>query len=319
MRFVRYPQRTSLTAPSVVTIGNFDGVHLGHQSLIQEVLTVAEAQSLQSVVVTMNPYPQRFFGHNETFFRLTSCKQQYHLLKSAGIDCLCVLNFNRAMASMTPQSFFEEILLHGLQAAHIIIGDDFRFGQNRSGDFHVLNALAEQHGITVQRMPSFLVNGVRVSSSEIRARLHAGELPAANRYLGRVYGLEGRVLHGKKLGRTLGYPTLNIAVNDDLRLRGIFIVSVLLDGELQTGVANIGTNPTVAETPGLRYQLSAAILEIHLFDFDRDIYGRRVQVLFHKKIRNEVKFDTLAALKAAMLADEKAARQYFESKDFESL
>ena len=318
MQLIRYPQRRPSHAPSVVTIGNFDGVHLGHQSLIHRVLSVASQQKLQATVVTMRPYPEQYFGKSTGFFRLTSVKQQYDLLKKAGVECLCVLNFNAEMAEMSPQAFFYDILLKGLKARHIIIGDDFRFGRNRVGDFQLLSQLAQQHEITVEQMPSFLSDGIRVSSSVIRQHIEAGNLGLAQQYLGRPYALEGRVLHGKKLGRTLGYPTLNIAVNEDVSLRGIYIVSVVLQGESLMGVASVGVNPSVSKTRGIRYELCSAILEIHLFDFDCDVYGHRVQVLFHKKIRNEVKFDTLAALKTAMAADALAARRYFDSVDPES-
>ncbi|WP_395376065.1 bifunctional riboflavin kinase/FAD synthetase [Marinicella sp. W31] len=318
MQLIRYPHNQSLSESSVITIGNFDGVHLGHQSLIQQVIQVAEKEKLVATVVTMRPYPEQYFGKNKGFFRLTSVKQQYQLFKKAGIQCMCVLNFNADVAEMSPEAFFDRILVAGLAAKHIIIGDDFRFGRNRVGDFHLLSQLAQQHGIAVQRMPSFLLDNVRVSSTVIRRQLEIGELARAQRYLGRPYALEGRVLHGKKLGRTLGYPTLNIAVNEDVCLRGIFVVSVVLGGELHKGVASVGVNPSVAKTLGIRYELSSAILEIHLFDFDREVYGQRVQVLFHKKIRNEVKFDTLAALETAMAADALAAQRYYDSDDSES-
>ena len=314
MQLIQYPHKKPLASATVVTVGNFDGVHLGHQHLINEVLSVGQQKGLQTVVVSMRPYPEHYFARDASFFRLTSVKAQFGLLKEAGIDCLCVLNFNQALAEMPAEDFFDVILRQGLQASHVIVGDDFRFGRNRLGDYRLLSELSEAYGMTVQQMSSFFMDDVRVSSSHIRDLLVNGDLAAVQRFLGRPYALEGRVLHGKKLGRTLGYPTLNIAVNDDVRLRGICVVSVILGGKKLTGVASVGHNPSVAKSLGLRYEQSAAVLEIHLFDFNRDVYGHRVQVLFHKKIRNEVKFDSLAALEAAMSEDEKTARLYFESE-----
>lgn len=313
MKLVRYPSPSIENKPSVITIGNFDGLHLGHQKLISTAKRIAVERSWQLIVVTMYPFPEQYFGNQDCFFRINTLKQQYCLLQKMHVDCFCVLNFNERLANMHADDFIKKIIINALGGKHIVVGDDFRFGKDRKGDYSLLRSICDKLSVGYQRVGSFHINRKRVSSSLIRAYLTSGDLANVNQLLGRSYVIEGRVKHGKKIGRTLGFPTLNINISNSIGLRGVYVVSVRFLGVLYEAVANIGMNPTVVEGVGGKSGRAEVVLEVYVFGFNQMIYGQQIEVLFHKKIRNEVKFDGLDALKEKMRQDVKDAKLYFKS------
>lgn len=304
MKLIRYPQHAPLTNDSCVTIGNFDGVHLGHQALVAAVVEQAAATGTQAVVVTMNPLPLQYFKGDMAVELLTPFRHKFQLLAALGVDVLCCLNFNHHLAAMTAVEFYQEILVKGLRARGIWVGDDFRFGAGRIGDFALLQQLAAQNQINVQRMASVAVAGQRVSSTQIRAMLRAGDFAAARLLLGRSFSVVGKVVKGQQLGRQLGYPTINLTwPAGAFSLHGIYVVSIKIRGQWYPAVASVGYNPTVGG--------NAKRIEVHVLDFKQDVYGQSVEVLFYKKLRNEVEFDSLTALTAAIEIDVQQTREYF--------
>mgnify|MGYP001813484464 FL=1 len=291
--------------PCVATIGNFDGVHLGHQAVIGQLAEKGAAMNLPTTMITFEPTPAEFFGQHNAPARLSTFREKYVTLKRFAIDRLLVLPFNHRLASMSAEDFISKILMEGLDIRYLVVGDDFRFGKNRSGDFQLLQQAGKENNFTVVSMPSFRVDGERVSSSGIRSALADGDFDRAERLLGRHYHMTGKVAHGDKRGREWGFPTANINMKRKvIPLRGIFAVEVFgLDREPVFGVANLGTRPTVC---GMR-----TLLEVHLFDFDEQIYGRRINVVFRQKIREELRFDSFDELKDQIGRDVISAKEYF--------
>ncbi len=290
----------------VATIGNFDGVHLGHQAIIRRLRALGEELGLPSLLITFEPYPQEFFAAEKALPRLTRFREKMDRLAEAGIDRVLCLRFDQALAQMPAQDFVRRILVEGVAVRHLVVGDDFRFGRQRQGDFAMLGALGREYGFRVENTPTFLVDGRRVSSTWVREALTARDMELAARLLGRPYAISGRVAHGDKRGRQLGFPTANIHLRrKHVPVSGVFAVTVEgIDEQPLPGVANVGSRPTV---DGVR-----SLLEVHLFDFDGDIYGRHVQVNFLHRIRAEQKFAGLEALKRQIGQDCIAARAYFE-------
>ena len=293
--------------PCVATIGNFDGVHLGHQAVIGQLAEKGAAMNLPTTLITFEPTPAEFFGQHKAPARLSTFREKYLTLKRFAIDRLLVLPFNHRLASMNAEDFISKILIEGLDIRYLVVGDDFRFGKNRAGDFKLLQQAGEENNFTVVSMPSFRVDGERVSSSGIRSALADGNFDRAERLLGRHYHMTGKVAHGDKRGRQWGFPTANINMKRKvIPLRGIFAVEVFgLDREPVFGVANLGTRPTVC---GMR-----TLLEVHLFDFDEQIYGRRINVIFRHKIREELRFDSFDELKQQIGRDVVSAKEYFST------
>ncbi|MEW6353580.1 MAG: bifunctional riboflavin kinase/FAD synthetase [Pseudomonadota bacterium] len=292
---------------AVATIGNFDGVHLGHQAVLGRLAEKSAELCLPSVVITFEPQPREFFAKGPIPARLTRFREKMQALRRYSVDRVVCLRFNQALASMPAQEFIERLLVQGLGVRYLVVGDDFRFGRARQGDFAMLQAAGAQYGFQVVNMHTFSVDGVRVSSSRIRAALAEGDLATAEKLLGRPYRMSGRVAHGDKRGRQLGFPTANIHLHRKTSpLQGIFAVEMFgLDQEPLAGAANVGTRPSVDGT--------RCLLEVHLFDFDRDIYGRYVQVEFLHKLRDEVRFDSLDELRDAIAKDCEQAREFFRS------
>lgn len=291
--------------PCVATIGNFDGVHLGHQAVIGQLAEKAAAMNLPTTLITFEPTPAEFFAQDKAPARLSTFREKYVTLKRFAIDRVLVLPFNERLSSMQAEDFISRILIQGLDVRYLVVGDDFRFGKNRAGNFELLQQSGRENSFAVVSMPSFCVDGERVSSSGIRSALAEGDFDRAERLLGRYYHMTGKVAHGDKRGRQWGFPTANINMKRKvIPLRGIFAVEVFgLDREPVFGVANLGTRPTVG---GMR-----TLLEVHLFDFNDEIYGRRINVIFRHKIREEVRFDSFDALKAQIGRDVISAREYF--------
>lgn len=291
----------------VVTIGNFDGVHYGHKCLIEKVKERARALHTHSIVITFEPQPMEYFAHGKVE-RLTRWREKFYELANTGIDFILVLRFNKKLASLTAEEFIKEVLVEGLAVEHVIVGDDFRFGYNREGDFHFLRKIGEDQGFTVESMPSVLLKGERVSSTRIRQALAEGNHDLTEILLGRAYRMMGRVVHGDKLGRQLGFPTANIYLHRVATpVRGIYIVRMHgLENHGLPGVANVGIRPTVGGTRSL--------LEVYIFNFDRDIYGQQVSVEFCQKIRPEEHYANLDLLKEAIAKDAAQAYDYFERR-----
>ena len=285
-----------------LTIGNFDGVHRGHRALIDRVVARAAELDLTSCVLTFEPHPREFLAPGAAPARLTRLRDKLELLAAAGVQRVHVARFDAHFATLSAQRFIEEILLKALDTRWLLVGRDFRFGEHRAGDFAALEAAAPVHGFELDSMPDVLLDGLRVSSSAVRASLKGGDLRCAERLLGHSYTISGRVAHGAKLGRALGFPTANIALRHAPPLSGIFVVEVIGVGR---GVASVGKRPTVNPVP-------VPLLEVHLFDHDRDLYGRRLCVRFLEKLRDEEKYEGLEALKQAIARDARQAREYFE-------
>jgi riboflavin kinase/FMN adenylyltransferase len=289
----------------VATIGNFDGVHLGHQAVLGQLAEKADELGLPLVVVTFEPQPQEYFRPEQSPPRLTRFREKVQALRRYAVDRVLVLRFDKAFSQQSPDAFIQDLLVNGLGVKYLVIGDDFRFGKNRAGDFAMLQAAGQQHGFEVVNMHTFALDEQRVSSTRVREALGRGDLNEAEKLLGRIYRMSGRVAHGDKKGRTIGFPTANIHLHRKaIPLRGVFVVELYgVTGEPVPGVANLGTRPTV---DGLR-----TLLEVHLFDFDRDIYGAHVHVDFLRKLRDERRFESFEALQAQILLDAEQARAYF--------
>ena len=292
----------------VATIGNFDGVHLGHQAVIGQLGEEAGRLHLPSVLICFEPQPMEYFRPQQAPARLTRMREKLEALRRFHIDRLLLLPFNRKLAQMPAEEFIQRVLVAGLGVKYLVVGDDFRFGKGRVGDFAMLQAAGREHGFAVVNMHTFLIEGERVSSTRVRAALNQGDLAQAEKLLGRSYRMSGRVAHGKKLGRELGFPTANIHVHRKATpLQGIFVVEVFgIDGEPLPGVASLGTRPTVDG--------KTTILEVYLFDFNRDIYGEHLQVSFLHKLRDEVRYTTLDALKVQIAKDVENAQAYFQHR-----
>ncbi|HEY5601965.1 MAG TPA: bifunctional riboflavin kinase/FAD synthetase [Gammaproteobacteria bacterium] len=293
----------------VATIGNFDGVHLGHQAVIRQVVEKARQLNLPVVVITFEPQPQEYFRPTEVPSRLTRLREKLDVLKDLNVDRVLCLRFDKHLAGLTAGQFVQQILADGLGVKHLIVGDDFKFGKNRSGDFAYLQSAAPRWGFAVSDTVSLNFAGSRVSSTRIRSALESGDLLLAKQMLGRHYSLCGRVAHGDKRGRTIGFPTANIYLHrQSCALYGVYSVQLhskhpQIGGRVVNGVANVGRRPTVG---GAR-----SLLEVHLFDFDGDIYGAHVQVDFLRKIRDEQRFESFAALKAQIARDVAQAKTFF--------
>lgn len=286
----------------VATIGNFDGVHAGHQAILKRLRTHSDRLGLPGCVVIFEPQPREYFAPQAAPPRLTRLRDKLLLLARHGADRVLCLAFNRRLRELSAEEFVQQVLVDGLGVKHLEVGDDFRFGCDRSGDFAFLLESGKRHGFTVEAANTVADSGERVSSTRLRQVLADGDFDLAERLLGRPFSITGRVMHGQKLGRTLGAPTANVQLK---RLRapltGVYRVSAELKGLSYKGVANIGTRPTV-QGDGKPH------LEVHLLDYEGDLYGQRLTVVFHEKIRDEQRFDSLEALQQAIHADFATAR-----------
>lgn len=303
---------SGLTLPEggcVATIGNFDGVHLGHRAVIENLAAHGNRLGLPTSVILFEPQPREFFDPLQAPARLTRLREKLAQLAKLPVDWVVLLRFDRGLAHTPPEAFIERVLLHGMRIKHLVVGDDFRFGKARAGDFAMLRAAGERHGFRVEDTASVLTDGERVSSTLVREALAAGDMTRAQRLLGRPYSMIGRVRTGEMLGRRLGFPTANIAaMRKRTPLQGVFAVTMTgVGAEPIPGIANLGCRPSVSGTSRTR-------LETHLFDFDGDLYGRQVEVHFHRKLRDERRFDSLEALREQIVRDAEAARAYFSRR-----
>lgn len=293
----------------VATIGNFDGVHLGHQAILAQLTEQAARLHLPRLVITFEPQPQEFFaGPTASPARLMRLREKLQALDGLGIERTLCLEFDQRLATMPAQTFIETLLVEGLGIRYLVVGDDFRFGHRRAGDFALLVEAGQRYGFEVADNHSYILDGERVSSTRIRQALGQGDLELAARLLGRPYDMCGRVAHGDQRGRTIGFPTANIHLHR--RVTPVYgVYAVLLSGpELRPwpGIANVGRRPTVQ---GVREQL-----EVHLLDYQGDLYGRHVKVDFLHYLRPEQRFESLDALRQQIQRDEQAARAYFSAR-----
>ncbi|ABL99130.1 bifunctional riboflavin kinase/FAD synthetase [Shewanella amazonensis] len=286
----------------VLTIGNFDGVHRGHAKVIASLVERAKHFGLPATLMTFEPQPQELFRGDDAPARLSLLRDKIVLLDELGIDRLLCVNFNRKFASMDPEHFIEDLLVKKLGVKYLVVGDDFCFGKSRAGNFDMLKKAGERFGFAVVNTHSFMVGDLRVSSTAVREQLAKGNLEQARRLLGHPFTLCGRVAHGQKIGRTIGFPTANIALKRKVvPVRGVFAVKLWWDdSDIYEGVANVGFRPTVNG--------QVCQLEVHLFDFEGDLYGKRVEVELVAKIRDEQPFESLDALKKQIWNDADRAR-----------
>ena len=288
---------------SIVALGYFDGFHLGHQAVVTRAQARAIHERRPAIVATFDPHPVRHIRPDVPPFRLTTLDQREALFGHAGADAMLVFEFDADLAAMDADSFVADVLAARIGAAGVVTGDDFSFGKGRGGDVALLQSLGAEHGIAAEAVSQVLVDGVRVSSGRVREALVAGDPATATRMLSRPYAITGIVQPGDKRGRELGYPTANLQLGDYQRPRyGIYAVRVILDdGSEHPGVANLGVRPT--------FEPPQELLEAHIFDFDGDLYGRKIEVALHAFIRDERKFDGMDALAAQMRDDEAQARR----------
>jgi len=290
---------------SVVTIGNFDGIHLGHQALLNRLLEKSKALELPSVVITFEPQPNEYFYGDKVPSRLMKLREKLMVIDELGIDRVLCCRFNEQFAQLSAEDFIRVVLLEKLGAAYVLLGDDSHFGAQRQGDIKMLQTVGVQHGFQPEAMPTFEYEGQRVSTTRVREALEVGDLKRAEFLLGRPFGLSGKVAHGKKQGRIIGFPTANIYLRrKSTPIAGVFVVKVRgLGSDPLLGVANVGTRPTLGGT--------RTLLEVHIFDFDQTIYGEHVFVEFCHKLRDEERYDSFDELKAQIFKDAEQARKFF--------
>jgi riboflavin kinase / FMN adenylyltransferase len=313
MRLIRgIPRTQAFKNGCVLTIGNFDGVHLGHKAVIDKLAERGKSLSLPVVILIFEPQPLEYFLRDKAPPRLTRLREKVTQFAKLPVDDLVIVRFNKQLADYDAEQFIDEILVERLNIKHLVVGDDFRFGKARHGDFALLKEQGEVRGFKVEDTGSLLINDQRISSTLIRNALSKGDLEQAEAMLGHRYSMCGRVIHGDKRGRTIGYPTANIRMaRKNLPISGVFAVTMTgIDGLEIEGIANVGVRPTVDGS-------NKVILETHLFDFDRDIYGNKVTVHFKQKIRAERRFQTVDELKEQIVADVVEAKNIFATQTIE--
>lgn len=300
--------------PCALTIGNFDGVHRGHRALLARVKEAAQRLGVETAVMTFEPHPREFFAHlsgdeSRAPVRVANLRDKLQALAEAGVDRVIVEHFNARFAALSPQAFIKDVLVDGLHVKWLIVGDDFCFGAKRAGNIAMLIEAGKQYGFEVVSLPTVLHEGARISSSAVRSALDTGDFEQAAELLGHPYAISGRVLHGKKLGRTIGFPTLNLRIaHKRPALSGIFVVQVHgLSEHPLPAVASLGVRPTVEDN-------GRVLLEVHLFDYAAQCYGKLIRVEFLQKLHEEKKYEDLDTLTRAIDADARAARAYFEQR-----
>ena len=290
--------------PTVLTIGTFDGVHLGHQKIIERVVTTARQEGLLATIFTFFPHPRMVVQHDKSLKLIHTLEEKKQLLQRLGVDLLVVQPFNEAFAQLTAEEFVSTILVQHLNVKKVIIGYDHRFGRNRTANINDMRLFGEKYGFAVEEISVQEVDEVSVSSTKIREALNKGDVTTAEHYLGTPYSLTGTVVHGLKLGRTLGYPTANIQVTEDYKLipkDGVYVVYSYIGGQKVYGMMSIGKNPTI--------EGKGASIEVYFFDFNGDLYDRELTIYFVKYLREERKFSSVALLKKQLQDDETAARK----------
>ena len=314
MKVFRGLPNAASRAPCALTIGNFDGVHRGHQALLARVREAADKLGVEAAVMTFEPHPREFFARlagdlSKAPTRIANLRDKLQALANASIDRVIVEHFNAHFASMSPQDFVEKVLVQGLHVKWLMVGEDFRYGAKRAGSLEMLIEASKRYGFHVEALPTVTNNGTRISSSAVRAALAQSDFALAAQLLGHSYAISGHVIHGKKLGRTIGFPTLNLRIaHKRPALSGIFVVQVhgLAERPIP-GVASLGVRPTVEDS-------GRVLLEAYLFNYAQQCYGKLVRVEFLKKLRNEEKYADLPTLTAAIERDADHARAFFRDR-----
>lgn len=304
MKIIRNLHEYTSQKPLALTIGMFDGVHRGHQSIIKKLTNTAHEKGLQTAAFTFWPHPRKVFNPNDDLQLLNTIEEKTYLLEKNGIEILILKEFDEAFRNLTGEEFIRHVLVDLLDVKHLIIGYDHTFGKNKSGNFHLLQRLSHELGYTLEQVSAVDYGDQPISSTQIRNALVSGDIQSANEMLGYVYSVSGKVIHGKKLGRTIGYPTANIEV-ENLKLlpkKGAYIVEVFVNNQHYKGMLSIGTNPTVNGK-----ELS---VEVYILDFNEDIYGKEISVNFHSYLHDEIKFDGLDGLIERLDEDKKLTESY---------
>jgi len=287
----------------VLTIGNFDGVHLGHQELLIKLVSKSKKMGLPSLVISFSVTPETFFGRPKA--RLSSFRDKHLFLKSLGVDKHLLVRFNKSFSEISAASFINQILVQKIGIKHCFIGDDFRFGKDRLGDFSMLKNASHENNFTIEKINSVLLDGRRVSSSGVRDLLSEGDFISAEKFLGRPFSISGKVAHGEKLGRTIGFPTANISIHRKLSpVLGVYSVLIQLKSKTYNGVCNVGKRPTLGG--------NKTLLEVFIFDFNKEIYGEYVTIIFKQKCREEEKFESFEALQKQIKKDVEKSRLFFQ-------
>ncbi|AXG73576.1 bifunctional riboflavin kinase/FAD synthetase [Flavobacterium arcticum] len=307
MKIYNSIQEFGSTTKTIVTLGTFDGVHKGHKSILDKLIKSNQSSGCESVVLTFFPHPRMVLQQNTDIKLLNTMSEKAYLLEQHGIDHLIVHPFDHAFSRLTAEEFVKDILVDKLNISKIIIGHDHRFGRNRTATIDDLIHYGTVYDFEVEQISALEVNEVSVSSTKIRNALDKGDIAIANEFLGYNYFLSGIVIEGKKLGRTIGFPTANIHIKQDYKLipaKGVYVVSSLIDGNTVHGMMNIGTNPTVGGTAGT--------IEVNFLDFNENLYGKELKINIHKRLRDEVKFASVDALKIQLEEDRTATLNYFK-------
>lgn len=310
MKVVREPAEIIYDKKTVVTVGTFDGVHIGHQQIIGELNRLKEEKSLRSILITFDPHPQVVLRNRSKDVKLlTSTEEKLELLKKFPLDIVYIINFNKEFAATPAEKFFTDYIVNGTGLNDLVIGYDHMFGKNREGSIETVKALSNKFGFSVHKVPEFKISDKNISSTEVRNLLEEGDVNAAKFFLGRFYEIEGTVVKGAQRGRELGYPTANLKIDDDnkqIPKNGIYAVEVLYDNKIHNGMMSIGHNPTVNDTDEI-------FLEVNIFNFDRDIYGEKIKIRFVEYIREEVKFNSLEKLKEKLHEDKQKTLNIFSN------
>jgi len=291
----------------VLTIGNFDGVHIGHQEILKSLVNSSRKQGLPSLVISFSVPPETFFGRPKA--RISNFRDKHMLLKSFGVDKHLLIRFDKSFSEISAIDFINKILIEKIAMKHCFIGDDFRFGSGREGDFSMLQKASLKNKFNVEKINGVVLNGCRVSSSEIRKALSVANFDTAQDFLGRPFSISGKVARGEQIGRTIGFPTANIGIKRKLSpVLGVYSVLVKHNSKTYTGVCNVGKRPTLGGTKTL--------LEVFIFDFDKEIYGDSVEVIFKQKCRDEKKFSSFDELKTQIKKDTEKSRLFFQNQAF---
>jgi len=288
----------------VLTVGNFDGVHVGHQEILKNLVNKAKEQGVCSLVISFSVTPQTFFGRPQA--RISNFREKHLLLKALGVDKHLLIRFNKKFSEISAGDFINKVLIEKINMKHCFVGDDFRFGSGREGDYSMLEKASTNKNFTVEKIESVSIDKLRVSSTEIRKALTEGDFKAAEAFLGRPFSISGKVTRGDQLGRTIGFPTANIGIKRRLSpILGVYSVLIEHNSKSYTGVCNVGKRPTLGG--------SKTLLEVFIFDFNQEIYGDSVKVVFKKKCRDEIKFSSFEELKKQIQKDVEKSRLYFRS------
>lgn len=303
-------EKFMIKEPTAVTIGNFDGVHLGHQKLVQTILDYAKIDKLKSVVFSFSPHPMEFFKRQEGFKTMFSVEEKKFVIENLGVDILIQYPFNREFASLKPEEFMD-LLIEKINCRVLVVGENYHFGKDQCGDINTLKELGSKKGITVIGIPRVKIHDVRVSSTRIRGLIENGDMETVTKLLNKPYFAMGEVVHGDERGRTMNFPTINMmpTLKKLLPPDGVYFSRVWIEGKMYAGMSNIGVNPT--------FNGEARKIETHIFDFDKDVYGKKAMVGFYKRIRSERKFENAGELIKQLNEDRERCKNYAEGRFLE--